>query len=984
MEYWQKRLEDKMDLIQDKRFEENIELFKHSDSYAAYRLLFSSPSPDLAFCQTNKGELNLVHLKEGNEFYFHSPAGAEEEARKIFEEQNLKNVDVVYFYGIGLGYVYDAFKNWLHENPQRQFVFLENDLDVLRCFLYTERASKVLLDPQVTMTYFQLSRVDYLLDLTHKDIEEIEFHELRFHQMLSRFSSLNPSFLTLPYYGFAHSQEALELGFKTLKTSSDMGYIIGELLQKGNFFFKNYYHNLLHLSESYLGTGLFGAFKNIPAIICGAGPSLDKNIHTLKQLTDKALIFAGGSSLNVLNSYGVLPHFGAGIDPNPEQSHRLLTNHSFQVPFFYRNRMQREAFDLIWGPRLYIPGVFGYPLTDWIDEQLGIKKEFNSEEGTNVIHFCTDLARLLGCNPIIFVGMDLALTDGRSYAKGIERHPLWLDQSNPYEVSATRAVAAPDIYGQPTQTRWEWIAESQWYRDYVLAHPEVLFLNATEGGIGFQFVTHAPLEDIADYYLSKPLDILNLVHAEIQHHPIPIRRGSILQVLRQIKIQLSQCQDYCQTIINEFMRYGEVLSSRLEPTVSPYTPLAALMETELEDTIIYQKLLKPFKFGHQVFAHQELAASKIGFQLDVLSQLLIYLNYYHFLNSVLEINLNCLNSAVARFILSPPPIITPHPTFNVAKVPGEIYQFEAGQLIIKDPELEIEIEQPFHPSETDTYTSYYANGTLKTQCFYREGRLHGLARSFAENGQLLAESWFIDGKRQGKMRQYYLSGCLYSLCCYKDGLLHGTQKYFFENGTPKAILHYKEGWLEGDVYLYNGDGKLIRELHYQNGVRHGPERMWRAESMPLMECRYENGIPVGTARQWDQEGKLIKDVMIREFPRNFDFFMWNHQGELEKRIIQGVEDFSHIYTRKQLEGEQLSASIQASLYQLQSLIQEAEVKHTGEKESQSLTEAKEELKTLIENIQSIENVQLDLQKKMQTYLEEADKQRERHNPSDEK
>ena len=82
-------------------------------------------------------------------------------------------------------------------------------------------------------------------------------------------------------------------------------------------FFESFYRNIFHLPESYSCNGLAGQFANVPAIICGDRPSLHKNIELLKTLTDRALIFAGNFLLNILNEYGIIPHFGAGVDPNP-------------------------------------------------------------------------------------------------------------------------------------------------------------------------------------------------------------------------------------------------------------------------------------------------------------------------------------------------------------------------------------------------------------------------------------------------------------------------------------------------------------------------------------------------------------------------------------------------------------------------------------------------------------------------------------------
>ena len=63
-----------------------------------------------------------------------------------------------------------------------------------------------------------------------------------------------------------------------------MNLILNEYLTGQRGFLSNFYLNLYYLPDSKKGNDLYGKFQGIPAIICGAGPSLQKNIHLLKEL----------------------------------------------------------------------------------------------------------------------------------------------------------------------------------------------------------------------------------------------------------------------------------------------------------------------------------------------------------------------------------------------------------------------------------------------------------------------------------------------------------------------------------------------------------------------------------------------------------------------------------------------------------------------------------------------------------------------------
>ena len=100
----------------------------------------------------------------------------------------------------------------------------------------------------------------------------------------------------------------------------------------------NYYKNILKLDGVHASRGLYEEFRNIPAIICGPGPSLDKNIDVLRTLGDRALIIAGGTGINALNAGGVIPHICVSIDPNTAQKTRIIASKSYDVPLLYRSR----------------------------------------------------------------------------------------------------------------------------------------------------------------------------------------------------------------------------------------------------------------------------------------------------------------------------------------------------------------------------------------------------------------------------------------------------------------------------------------------------------------------------------------------------------------------------------------------------------------------------------------------------------------------
>lgn len=76
------------------------------------------------------------------------------------------------------------------------------------------------------------------------------------------------------------------------------------------------YSNINQLKQELLTKDI----EDIPAIIVSAGPSLDKNVHLLKEAKGKAFIIAVDASIRTVMQAGVQPDLLCSVDPNsPER-----------------------------------------------------------------------------------------------------------------------------------------------------------------------------------------------------------------------------------------------------------------------------------------------------------------------------------------------------------------------------------------------------------------------------------------------------------------------------------------------------------------------------------------------------------------------------------------------------------------------------------------------------------------------------------------
>jgi len=487
-----------------------------------------------------------------------------------FSTIDLTDAQILYVFGVGDGGAYFEAADWLHQDSGRRLIFCEDDLGVLRSFLETEAASKILLDHQAELHGMP-------------SISREAFRDMGWSVAMKKAQAA-----AIPKYAKERPDDAKEFIQLALFESAKKSKIVDEYLNFGIVYYRNFYQNIPALAESYRVSALFGRFPGVAAVVCGAGPSLEKQLPFLKTLSDKALIFAGGSALKALQNGGVQPHFGVGIDPNPEQADRIR-GWEGACPFFYRPRMNSEALRSIQGPKIYLNGAGGYDTAQWFENELGIVGKA-LDEGHNVVNFCTEIAQELGCNPIIFVGADLAFTNQAAYSPGVVEDVKQIRK---------KTIARTDIYGKPVETLWRWIQESEWIAEYAEKHPEVSLLNATEGGIGMPGISNVRLAEI-EFEKAGPLH--EMIRERLQ--PVDVSQDDIFKLVRRLEESLETVIESFETLISE----GEAVRQKVEKGEVPetlQTGLSVLTETEIEEEPAYEAVLKMFNTIYARIHHQD-------------------------------------------------------------------------------------------------------------------------------------------------------------------------------------------------------------------------------------------------------------------------------------------------------------------------------------------------------------------------------------------
>ena len=462
---------------------------------------------------------------------------------------DLKNIQILLVYGIDIA-IWSQVQPWLQESPAHQLVFVEKKLSsVSRVLSCKENIFK---NPQV--------HLEMLLD---KDIDRLAT------ELAEKFSNTKIEVITTAKH---QTKEFNSFRSAVLKKS-----ILFEAVLKESIFsekiFANFSQNIRQLSSSFSVEKWKNRFKGVPAIICGAGPSLEKSIPVLQKLYEQAVVLAGGSAIAALSRSKTPFHFGVVCDPNLEEYERLKQVPLSKQPLLYSLRVHSKVLQATTGIKGWIPTSSGGALETWFLDKHPSSVQIDKDLGVEALSVSTlnvALAQFWGCNPIIFCGMDLAYTDGKRYAKGVEAQ----------NIEMTNRLQRFDIHKEPIETNTLWDMESNVISDFAKKHPETMFFNATEGGLGFEGISNRSLEEISLKHLRRSFGIFSKIQEASREKP-PCSSEKIEKILKELSSKISLCLEKVELLLQELAKMEQL---------SKATGKYVLTKMELEEEGVYQDL----------------------------------------------------------------------------------------------------------------------------------------------------------------------------------------------------------------------------------------------------------------------------------------------------------------------------------------------------------------------------------------------------------
>ncbi|ENZ0442543.1 motility associated factor glycosyltransferase family protein [Campylobacter upsaliensis] len=476
-------------MLKSEFFDKNIKALKAVDVELSKKLskIKETKKFDLIF---NKDplDLNIVELKTREKIYQNPLKELEEKITFINENKALN--PVLFFYGIGNGFLYKAL---LQNQIYKKIIVFEKELELI---------------------FLALNLSDFSEDLINNRLifiqnKEMSTNPLRAFQL---FQYHMPSLLYRSYFLEIHStyyekqrKDILELNRINKNAIIDLSLRNGndpqDATQGINQFIQHLpkmlthptLHNLLDKRQN----------KAETAIIVATGPSLNKQLPLLKKYAKRASIFCLDASYAILAKENIKPDYVLSLE-RVEATSKFFDNDFkefdkdvlFILPTLTHPKtltyIEKNHRDYILIPRLL-------PLA----QELKFK-EFGFLNGWSVAHMAYSIAWALEHKNIILIGQDLAFAkDGTTHSKD---YPRGLETAK-REIGAIMQTELKAYGGKgKVKSTKIWSIFKDFYEQLIyLSRNSCKTYNATEGGARIEGAIEKPFKELCESLLTKDL-----------------------------------------------------------------------------------------------------------------------------------------------------------------------------------------------------------------------------------------------------------------------------------------------------------------------------------------------------------------------------------------------------------------------------------------------------------------------------------------------
>ncbi len=151
----------------------------------------------------------------------------------------------------------------------------------------------------------------------------------------------------------------------------------------------------------------------------------------------------------------------------------------------------------------------------------------------------------------------------------------------------------------------------------------------------------------------------------------------------------------------------------------------------------------------------------------------------------------------------------------------------------------------FHSDEKTLFSGYYywnyPSGIMAEEGYLQNGITNGVVKLYNEDGNLLVEAEYREGKKNGLITTYYPSGHIKAEFTLVNELREGRMRIWYEGGVKKYEAYYKNDMLNGRQIKYFPNGKVNIDCEYKDNLEHGKKSVMKEDGTILFSGNFVDG-----------------------------------------------------------------------------------------------------------------------------------------------
>lgn len=366
-------------------FQKNLETLSKKNPELAKKIQAHIPTEIPQLVQEN-GAYNILYKGK----LIHNSHNPLAEANEVFARSQNSPVAIHLVYGLGLGYLFQI----ASLNSQGTVILYEPDLNIL---------------------WLAFTLVDFSNDIMKKNVyitDDFNTVTSVIHENSGMKNT--PVLLSLPSQREFDKESFDELVRKLQDIVGSFSLDLKYTKQKMYPSLKMLLQNLPSLMNEYPLARFKDVYRGKTAVVVSAGPTLDKNIETLKKYRDRFILFTVGTAVKTLYANEIKPDFLCIIETY--NSTKQIEGLNLEDVSFITEPYSNPALRDFRFKQKFSHISANTPTNHFWAEICEEKIEEYWSKGT-VSYTALNCARLLGCSKIILVGQDLAYIEGQCYSK---------------------------------------------------------------------------------------------------------------------------------------------------------------------------------------------------------------------------------------------------------------------------------------------------------------------------------------------------------------------------------------------------------------------------------------------------------------------------------------------------------------------------------------------------------------------------------------